>query len=169
MSKQKKVCSAIMRQFTEGTVKKEYLCIVDGFLECAPGFSFSVDAPIQRHETVRFMRKTGTCEKDGKPAQTRYTILDKCRRKNMMLLRACPQTGRTHQIRVHASERNVPIVGDDLYNGIEYVNYFYFDFHCSSYVLLTYILVYVVFPMLVLDVICIRHMKRSARLRRMQI
>lgn len=98
-----------------GHVKKEYLCLVDGFNEEHIGSTFTVDAPIQRHK-IPFKRQVGTSGKDSKPALTGFTILDKSEEKKMMLLHAAPLTGRTHQIRVHAKEHSVPIVGDDLYN-----------------------------------------------------
>lgn len=120
-AKKKELCKPIMEQFMGGCVKKEYLCLVDGFHEEPVGFSFTVDAPIQRHK-ISFVREVGTLGEDSKPAQTVFTILDKSLKEKMMLLLAAPLTGRTHQIRVHAKERSVPIVGDDLYNRKEYVS-----------------------------------------------
>ena len=103
-----------------GRVEKEYLCVVDGYSPEARDTTFAIDAPIQRH-TVSFVREVGSSGKDSKPAKTIYTILDKSSEKKMMLLRAAPHTGRTHQIRLHAKECSLPIVGDDLYNEKEYV------------------------------------------------
>lgn len=104
-----------MEQFMTGQIEKGYLCVVDGLREEGIGTSFTVDAPIQRH-AVSFVREVGTSGDDSKPAQTIYTIMDKSETKEMMLLHAAPQTGRTHQIRVHAKECSLSIVGDDLYN-----------------------------------------------------
>lgn len=118
MAKKRDLCKPIMEQFMEGRVEKEYLCVVDGVRKADVGSSFTVDAPIQRHE-VRFVREVGDSKSDSKPAQTLYTILGKSKENNMMLLRAAPQTGRTHQIRVHAAKVELPIVGDDLYNKTE--------------------------------------------------
>lgn len=120
LAKKKALCKPIMQQFMAGQVMKEYLCVVDGLREEPTGASFTVDAPIQRH-AVSFVREVGTSGEDSKSAQTIYTVLDKSREKEMMLLHAAPQTGRTHQIRVHAKEKSLPIVGDDLYNEKEYV------------------------------------------------
>lgn len=127
MAKKKELCTPIMRQFMAGEVKKEYLCIVDGICGRNVGESFTVDAPIQRHDTVRFLREVGASKEDSKPAQTLYTVLDKSWNKEMSLLRAAPQTGRTHQIRLHAKECSLPIVGDDLYNPKEYVDILLLD------------------------------------------
>lgn len=51
----------------------------------------------------------------GKPAQTIFKILAKYH--NYYLLEAQLFTGRTHQIRVHASFLGIPLLGDDLYGG----------------------------------------------------
>ena len=52
---------------------------------------------------------------DGKPARTRYETLR--RLPGLADLRLHPETGRTHQIRVHLASRGHPIAGDDLYGG----------------------------------------------------
>ena len=51
----------------------------------------------------------------GKPARTRYET--RRRFPSLADLALFPETGRTHQIRVHLSERGHPIAGDDLYGG----------------------------------------------------
>lgn len=120
MAKRKELCRPIMDSFMNGEVDKKYLCVVDGYRDEELQGSFSVDAPIQRHE-VKFMREVGDSNADSKPAETLYTIMDKSCDKRMMLLSAKPRTGRTHQIRLHAKKCSLPIVGDDLYNPREYV------------------------------------------------
>ena len=52
---------------------------------------------------------------DGKPAATRYETLR--RDPGLADLRLCPETGRTHQIRVHLAAKGHPIAGDDFYGG----------------------------------------------------
>jgi len=54
-------------------------------------------------------------QRDGKPAATRYRTVE--RLASVTDLELTPETGRTHQIRVHLSAHGHPIVGDDLYGG----------------------------------------------------
>ena len=52
---------------------------------------------------------------DAKPAQTRWAVV--ARTAGFAMLAVAPQTGRTHQIRVHASHAGAPLVGDRDYGG----------------------------------------------------
>lgn len=104
-----------MHQFRLGHVQKSYLCVVDGMRPDHIDTSFTIDEPIQRHG-VTFIREVGDSQPDSKPACTQFTILDKSPTTQIMLLKASPKTGRTHQIRVHARHCGLPIIGDDLYN-----------------------------------------------------
>ena len=51
----------------------------------------------------------------GVPAESRFRVIDRSRRAS--LVEVSPSTGRTHQIRVHLSERGHPVIGDPLYGG----------------------------------------------------
>ncbi|AXF75137.1 23S rRNA pseudouridine(1911/1915/1917) synthase RluD [Erwinia tracheiphila] len=72
----------------------------------------SVDEPISRHSTKRTHMAVHPM---GKPATTHYRIMEHFRAHTRMRLRL--ETGRTHQIRVHMSHINHPLVGDPLYGG----------------------------------------------------
>lgn len=72
----------------------------------------TVDAPIDRHprERTRMAVRQG-----GRPARTRYTVLDRFRAQTY--IEVALETGRTHQIRVHMAHIRAPLVGDPVYGG----------------------------------------------------
>lgn len=90
-------------------VQKCYLAIVQGSLPLGPG---RVEAPIgRRGDSI-----IGRCvTPQGKYSLTEYTVLSSSPYHSLV---ACtPQTGRTHQIRVHMSYIGHPLAGDTLYGG----------------------------------------------------
>jgi RluA family pseudouridine synthase len=95
--------------FREGKAKKTYLALVQGRLEGEHG----VDAPIGRAERTRH-----AVSPTGKPARTHVTALSG--NDVATLVRASPETGRTHQIRVHLTHLGHPLWGDGLYGGPTY-------------------------------------------------
>ena len=100
----------LARQFQDRTIGKEYLAVVHGeSLED----SGTIDAPIAAvpHDLAR-MRIS---EKSGKPSSTQYEVIE--RFKGFALVRAQPQTGRRHQIRIHFAHAGHPIVADETYGG----------------------------------------------------
>jgi len=98
----------LQRQFKEREVKKTYLALVHGKLVPEEG---EINAPVGRlpWNTERFGVVPG-----GKEAVTRYKVV-KC--EDISLVELYPETGRTHQIRVHLKYINHPIIGDYLYAG----------------------------------------------------
>ena len=71
-----------------------------------------VDEPISRHSTKRTHMAVHPM---GKHAVTHYRVMEHFRAHTRLRLRL--ETGRTHQIRVHMSHINHPLVGDPLYGG----------------------------------------------------
>jgi len=72
----------------------------------------TVEQPIARHPSKRTHMAVHPM---GKPAVTHYRIMEHFRAHTRLRLRL--ETGRTHQIRVHMSHINHPLVGDPLYGG----------------------------------------------------
>lgn len=110
LAKKKEILPQMMRNFAENSVEKIYLAIVSGVPSPADGI---VNLPIGRVADARVPRFTIDRE-GGKRAVTHYrTISPLGTRFSLLELR--PETGRTHQLRVHLSSIGHPIVGDALY------------------------------------------------------
>jgi RluA family pseudouridine synthase len=95
--------------FQARAAHKTYRALVWGHPVPARGLA---DAPLGRD--LKDGRKMAVRE-GGKPAITRWTTLR--RYPSVADLELLPETGRTHQIRVHLAARGHPLVGDDLYGG----------------------------------------------------
>jgi 23S rRNA pseudouridine1911/1915/1917 synthase len=99
----------LTRFFQERRVSKTYRALVFGHPVPARGV---FDAPLGRDK--KDGRKMAV-NVEGKPAVTRYETLK--RFAGLADLALFPETGRTHQIRVHLAAKGHPIAGDDLYGG----------------------------------------------------
>jgi 23S rRNA pseudouridine1911/1915/1917 synthase len=95
-------------QMKEHTVNRSYRAIVHGMLSEPSG---TVNAPIGRDPKDR--KKMAVVFKNSKHAVTHYYVLE--RYLQFTEIRALLETGRTHQIRVHLSYLDHPILGDPLY------------------------------------------------------
>ncbi len=100
----------VARQFEFRQVAKSYLAIVHGTPELTAD---RIDAPLGVHPKVR--EKYAVRTETGKEAVTFYEVIEAFR--GFSLIHCKPQTGRTHQIRVHLSHLGHPIVADDMYGG----------------------------------------------------
>ena len=89
-----------------GQTQKTYLALVDRELSGAG----TVDVPIFRPDPDKTTR---ACADHGEPAVTHYEVL--CAGGGKSLVRLRPETGRTHQIRVHMAHIGAPLTGDALY------------------------------------------------------
>ncbi|MBU6149042.1 MAG: RluA family pseudouridine synthase [Verrucomicrobia bacterium] len=106
IAKNAHVHQALSDQFKERTIKKTYLALVHKHLK-----ETTIDAPIGR--SLKDRKKMAVNMTVGKSAVTVFKPLALL--KNSTLVEASPQTGRTHQIRVHLQHLQHPIVGDELY------------------------------------------------------
>lgn len=111
LAKDKDTHKALQQQFEDHTIKKCYVALLDGIVSQDEGL---IDLPIRPDVDDRPRQRVDM--ENGKPAMTRYRVLE--RRDGMTRVAFEPLTGRTHQLRVHASYPmglNCPIVGDRLY------------------------------------------------------
>lgn len=86
---------------------REYLAICEGAPTPSKGI---IDHPLGHCEDS-YIRQC--VRADGKPARTRYEVLERGR--DFCLVRLTLETGRTHQIRVHMAFLGHPLAGDFLY------------------------------------------------------
>ncbi|MCZ7407778.1 RluA family pseudouridine synthase [Parvimonas micra] len=98
----------LVEMFANREVKKKYLAICNGSFSKENGL---IDKPIGRDEKDR--KKMSVKSKSGKEALTEYNVL--ISNLKYSLVDVTLHTGRTHQIRVHFSSLNHPIVGDETY------------------------------------------------------
>lgn len=92
----------------QGNCKKVYFAAVHGI----PEERGTIDAPIARERESIILR---CVREDGQPSVTNYIRLRAGERYSLMEVR--PETGRTHQIRVHFACIGHPLAGDDMYGG----------------------------------------------------
>jgi len=100
---------SLVRQLQARTMKRIYLALVRGNLTR----DGTVDAPIGRHPHHRTRMAVVKEHEAGKPAVTRYRVLD--RFAFHTLVECQLETGRTHQIRVHMQSIGYPLEGDAVY------------------------------------------------------
>jgi 23S rRNA pseudouridine1911/1915/1917 synthase len=110
LARDRDTLAALGEAFRSRTIDKTYLAVVHGSPREDAGTWSSFLAPVERSaHTTRW----GSVRAGGKKAITGYRVL---RRDGARSLVEChPQTGRTHQLRVHLAEAGHPIVGDELY------------------------------------------------------
>ena len=97
----------LQKQFQDRKAHKTYLAVVRGEPTKS---SATIDLPIERNPKKPAMHRVGV---NGKHAVTRYEVV--ATNGTFSVVRLHPETGRTHQIRVHMAYIGTPIVGDRLY------------------------------------------------------
>ncbi|MBD2777177.1 RluA family pseudouridine synthase [Iningainema tapete] len=100
----------LQAQLKAKTARREYLGIVYGAPKTESG---TINLPIGRHPVDRKKMAIVPVEKGGRDAVTHWQVKE--RLGNYTLMHFQLETGRTHQIRVHSTQINHPIVGDPIY------------------------------------------------------
>ncbi|WP_445455042.1 pseudouridine synthase [Flavobacterium sp. HNIBRBA15423] len=111
IAKSEVVYKDLQSQFIKRTIQKRYVALLEGIITNDEGF---IDLPLRVDLDNRPNQLV--CYEYGKPAQTKYKVIE--RKEGKTRIHFYPISGRTHQLRVHASHSlglNCPIVGDDLY------------------------------------------------------
>jgi 23S rRNA pseudouridine1911/1915/1917 synthase len=103
---------ALGKQFKAHSIQRRYRALVHGVIDRDSG---SIDQPVGRHPVHR--KKMSTTSRSGRRAVTHWQVRRRYPDDRMSLVDVSLETGRTHQIRVHMSSLNSPIVGDPLYGG----------------------------------------------------
>ncbi len=117
-AKNEYIQECLIKQMKTHDFKKEYLAIIEGVLENTSG---TLNFPIARKKGSIIER---CVDPNGDTAITHYDVIKTWTESNninfskhldLSLVHIILETGRTHQIRVHFSYINHPILGDSLY------------------------------------------------------
>jgi 23S rRNA pseudouridine1911/1915/1917 synthase len=100
----------LAEQFREHTVERVYLAVVRGVPGAEEG---RVERAIGRHRRDR--KRMSVQTESGREARTVWRVARRFPSAGYALLEVRPETGRTHQIRVHLAAAGLPIVGDPVY------------------------------------------------------
>ena len=103
----------LSNQFKLHTINRVYIALIHGVMKKNSGI---IDLPIGRDIKDRKKRSAKTVK--PKHAVTHFKVIRRYNDATLMELR--PQTGRTHQLRVHLSHLHHPIAGDKTYGGRGY-------------------------------------------------
>ena len=119
VAKNKAINALLCHQFSQRAVSKAYSALLCGHLAADEGL---IEAPIAKDPALFPLMKI--CAASGKPARSRYRVVERLRRDDeqgeLLLTRVqlVPETGRTHQLRIHCQLLGHPILGCDLYGGM---------------------------------------------------
>ncbi len=105
--------SWLQKQFSLRKVKKSYIAVIAGELDPVEAI---IDMPIERNPASPQRFRVGP---NGKASTTHYKTMRTFEQNDVTysLLELKPDTGRTHQLRVHLAHQKHPILGDTFYDG----------------------------------------------------
>ena len=117
VARNKAINAALCQQFSQRSVEKVYSALLCGHVENDEGV---IDAPIAK-DPAQFPLMS-ICAITGKPARSRYQVVERFYQwagLPLTRVKLIPETGRTHQLRIHCQQLGHPILGCDLYGGLE--------------------------------------------------
>lgn len=112
IAKNNQVHNQLTRQFEQRTVKKEYRALTRGVIDRDADY---IRTHVKTHPKVREKMIVCPPEEKSREAVTKYHVLERFRGYSYVQL--LPETGRTHQLRVHLKHLQTPILADRLYAG----------------------------------------------------
>ena len=119
IARNKAINAALCQQFSQRTVTKVYSALLCGHLDNNEGI---IDAAISRDPAL--FPLMSICAIHGKPARSRYRVVERMVQEQedgtllpLTRVQLTPETGRTHQLRIHCQQLGHPILGCDLYGG----------------------------------------------------
>ncbi|MES2204674.1 MAG: RluA family pseudouridine synthase [Pseudomonadota bacterium] len=115
LAKKRGMLKRLHEAFREGRVRKTYYALTLGQWKKS---DLHVDLPLTRREKATPECCVVVDKFHGKPSVTRFEVADQFKGATGVL--AYPETGRTHQIRVHAQYKGHPLAGDNRYGNAEF-------------------------------------------------
>ncbi|TLU65656.1 RluA family pseudouridine synthase [Enterobacter sp. MF024] len=116
IARNKAINAVLCQQFSQSSVTKIYTALLCGHLPDDEGV---IDAPIAKDPAL--FPLMSICALYGKPARSRYRVTERFYHQGgvpVTRVELTPETGRTHQLRIHCRELGHPILGCDLYGGL---------------------------------------------------
>lgn len=116
IARNKAINAALCNQFSQRAVSKVYTALLCGHMEDDEGV---IDAPIAKDPEL--FPLMSICALTGKPARSLYRVIARFYQGTELPLtrvELIPETGRTHQLRIHCQQTGHPILGCDLYGGL---------------------------------------------------
>lgn len=119
IARNKAINAALCQQFSQRTVSKVYCALLCGHLADDAGV---IDAAIAKDPAL--FPLMSICAINGKPARSRYRVVERFYNEledgtllPLTRVELTPETGRTHQLRIHCQHLGHSILGCDLYGG----------------------------------------------------
>ncbi|WP_058960930.1 RluA family pseudouridine synthase [Type-E symbiont of Plautia stali] len=120
VARNKAINALLCQQFSQRSVTKVYTALLCGHLNHDEGV---IDAAIAKDPAL--FPLMSICAETGKPARSRYQVIERLTREGdngvvlpVTRVQLLPETGRTHQLRIHCQQLGHPILGCDLYGGL---------------------------------------------------